>query len=186
MTRGSAPLLPVATPSAIIGENSEVYARIERGENGKGSVTIGRDCVIHGTLVAETDNASIRIADNVFINIGTFIDCVQSITIDDDVMIAYDCVVADSDNHSLRYSVRKDDLRKLRQRRYDWGTAKTTPIHICKGAWIGASSIVLKGVRVGVGSVVGAGSVVTKDVPDWTVVGGNPARVLRRIPEHER
>jgi acetyltransferase-like isoleucine patch superfamily enzyme len=186
MTQRTSPPPQLTTPPAIIGENSEMYARIERRENGKGTVIIGRDCVIYGLLAVETDNSVIRIADNVFINTGTFLDCVQSITIEDDVMIAYNCVVADSDNHSMRYSVRKDDLRRLRQRRYDWRTAKTIPIHICKGAWIGACSIILKGVRVGVGAVVGAGSVVTKDVPDWTIVAGNPARILRQIPEHER
>lgn len=55
-----------------------------------------------------------------------------------------------------------------------------TPLHIAGDVWIGARAIVLPGCRrIGHGSVIGAGSVVTKDVPDWAVVGGNPARVIR-------
>jgi acetyltransferase-like isoleucine patch superfamily enzyme len=185
MKRVSPEADPVAQP-AIIGENSAVYARIERRENGKGTIIVGRDCLIHGLLATERDSSIIRIANNVFINIATILDCVNSITIEDDVLIGYYCAVADSDNHSTSYSVRKDDLRKLRQGRYEWDTAKTAPVLICKGAWIGSYAIILKGVRVGVGSVVGAGSVVTKDVPDWTIVAGNPARIVREIPENER
>jgi acetyltransferase-like isoleucine patch superfamily enzyme len=52
--------------------------------------------------------------------------------------------------------------------------------------WIGANVIILKGVTIGEGAIVGAGSVVTKDVPPYTIVAGNPARIIREIPENER
>lgn len=60
------------------------------------------------------------------------------------------------------------------------------PVKISDKVWIGFNSIILKGVTIGEGAVVGAGSVVTKDVPAWTVVAGNPARIIREIPENER
>ena len=60
------------------------------------------------------------------------------------------------------------------------GGEQQTPLHIAGDVWIGARVIVLPGCkRIGHGAVIGAGSVVTKDVPDWAVVGGNPARVLK-------
>lgn len=60
------------------------------------------------------------------------------------------------------------------------GNKEQTPLHIAGDVWIGARVIVLPGCkRIGHGAVIGAGSVVTKDVPDWAVVGGNPARVIR-------
>ena len=60
------------------------------------------------------------------------------------------------------------------------GSLDVTPLHIAGDVWIGARVIVLPGCRrIGHGSVIGAGSVVTRDVPDWAVVGGNPARVLK-------
>ena len=60
------------------------------------------------------------------------------------------------------------------------GTQEPTPLHIAGDVWIGARAIVLPGCRrIGHGAIIGAGSVVTKDVPDWAVVGGNPASVIR-------
>ena len=60
------------------------------------------------------------------------------------------------------------------------GSKEPTPLHIAGDVWIGARAIILPGCkRIGHGSVIGAGAVVTKDVPDWAVVGGNPARIIR-------
>lgn len=67
------------------------------------------------------------------------------------------------------------------------GSDTSTPLHIAGDVWIGARAIVLPGCsRIGHGSIIGAGAVVTKDVPDWAVVGGNPARVIKyRKSSHE-
>lgn len=60
------------------------------------------------------------------------------------------------------------------------GSKVSTPLHIAGDVWIGARVIVLPGCRrIGHGAIIGAGSVVTKDVPDWAVVGGNPARIIK-------
>jgi acetyltransferase-like isoleucine patch superfamily enzyme len=61
---------------------------------------------------------------------------------------------------------------------------KSLPIHIKKGAWIGAGSIILHGVTIGEYSVVAAGAVVTKNVPPYTVVAGVPARVVKKLEEY--
>ncbi|MGN6285701.1 MAG: acyltransferase [Afipia sp.] len=60
------------------------------------------------------------------------------------------------------------------------------PVRICRGAWIGARSIILKGVTIGEGAIIGAGSVVAADVPPFTIAGGNPARVIRALSADER
>ena len=60
------------------------------------------------------------------------------------------------------------------------GDKEPTPLHIAGDVWIGARVIVLPGCRrIGHGAIIGAGSVVTKDVPDWAVVGGNPATIIK-------
>jgi acetyltransferase-like isoleucine patch superfamily enzyme len=163
------------------GENTTISGRVDmRSLNSR--IEIGADCLIAGNLVTETDGSSIIIGNNVFVGGDTLFDCVVSIRIEDDVLISYQCIFADSDNHSLDYEIRKKDLADWRNGgKHDWSTTKSEPIKISKGAWIGARSIILKGVTVGEGAVVGAGSVVVKDVPDWTVVAGNPARVIKEI-----
>jgi acetyltransferase-like isoleucine patch superfamily enzyme len=94
--------------------------------------------------------------------------------------------LADSDNHSISYSIRKKDLADWKKKQHDWSTTRSASIRVSKGAWIGARAIILKGVTIGEGAVIGAGSVVTKDVPPYTIVAGNPARVIREIPPDER
>ncbi len=60
------------------------------------------------------------------------------------------------------------------------GTLGKSKLHICGDVWIGARAIVLAGChRIGYGAIIGAGSVVTKDVPDYAIVGGNPARIIK-------
>ncbi len=60
------------------------------------------------------------------------------------------------------------------------GSTTSTPLHIAGDVWIGARAIILPGCRrIGHGAIIGAGAVVTKDVPDWAVVGGNPARIIK-------
>ena len=178
----------VAAPKrlAVCGENTEITGTVQIRKEG-GRVRIGRDCLIEGQLVAETAEARIEIADNVYIGGSTIVASAAGISIAADVLISYQCLITDSDNHSLRYSVRKDDLAGWRDGgRHDWTTAITRPVTIGRGAWLGARVIVLKGVNIGEGAVIGAGSVVTRDVPAWSVVGGNPARVIRTLGVDER
>lgn len=59
------------------------------------------------------------------------------------------------------------------------------PIHLCKGSLVGMDSFVMPGVTIGEGAIVGAGSLVTKDVPAWTMATGRPAKVVKEIPKRE-
>ncbi|MGC8751800.1 DapH/DapD/GlmU-related protein, partial [Hydrotalea sp.] len=61
----------------------------------------------------------------------------------------------------------------------NWEKVKSSPIKIADKAWIGFNVIILKGVTIGEGAIVGAGSVVTKDVPPYAVVAGNPAKIIK-------
>lgn len=59
------------------------------------------------------------------------------------------------------------------------------PIHLCKGSLVGMDSFIMPGVTIGEGAIVGAGSLVTKDVPAWTIATGRPAKVVKEIPKRE-
>lgn len=164
-----------------LGSDSVIDGRIEIRKKG-GVVRIGNDCVISGILVTETPVGQINIGNNVLVNGQSLIDCSARIDIEDDVMISFDCLLMDSNHHSPIYSQRKDDLRLWRANgSLDWTRTISKPIVVRKGAWVGARAIILKGVTIGEGAVVGAGAVVTKDVPPYTIVGGNPAHVIRKI-----
>jgi len=171
----------VRVPGCTIDPSSTVTGCLDLRRPGA-AVTIGKHCLIEGHLITESPNSKIVIKDNVFIGGETQLACVAQITVEDDVMISYQCLFMDSDNHSLSYRKRRHDLYHARNGTHDWGLAKCAPIVVCRGAWIGARSIILRGVTIGMGSVVGAGSVVTRDVPAWTVVAGNPARLVKQLP----
>lgn len=94
-----------------------------------------------------------------------------SIVMEDNVMIGVNCVIYDTDFHSVDVQNRLNGNRNV----------KTKPVVIKNGAWIGGHCTILKGVTIGRNSVIGAGSVVTHDVPDSEVWAGNPARFLKRI-----
>jgi acetyltransferase-like isoleucine patch superfamily enzyme len=109
----------------------------------------------------------ITIGDNVLVMNGVRISSAASITIGDGCMLANHCYLTDADWHDIH------DRTSAPGRR--------APIVLERGAWIGDSAIVCKGVRVGENSIVGAGAVVTKDVPSNVVVAGNPARVVKKL-----
>jgi acetyltransferase-like isoleucine patch superfamily enzyme len=174
------------TVGITIGINTEIKGQLDIRKPG-GEINIGNGCLIEGLIATETEYARVNIGNNVFIGGGTIIDSVCSLTIEDDVLISYQCIIQDSDNHSTAYSLRKNDTADWKNNGYhNWEITPKKPVIISKGAWIGARVIILKGILIGQGSVVGAGSVVTKNVPDWTIVGGNPAKVIREIPLSER
>ncbi len=114
----------------------------------------------------------------------------DGITIGNDVIIAWNCTIYDHNSHSVLWEERKDDVTLEWESaksgnsplcNKNWSVVKSAPIHICDKAWLGFGVTVLKGVTIGEGAVVAAGSVVTKDVPSYTVVGGNPAAVIRTL-----
>lgn len=152
---------------------------------GSGKVYIGSNVTINSCLSANPIGGegqtilyamppgSIEIGNNVGIS-NTAIVALDRITIEDDVMIGGNCKIYDHDFHSLDYATRMLP-----------GMVGVTPknVHIKKGAFIGAHSIILKGVTIGQYSIIGAGSVVTKDVPDNEIWAGNPAKFIRKIKQ---
>jgi acetyltransferase-like isoleucine patch superfamily enzyme len=106
----------------------------------------------------------ISIGDRVFVNSGSIIFSVLEVTIGDDVAIANEAYLMDSDSHGV-----------------EGRPVKEAPVRIGSGTWVGARAIILPGVTIGTRCLIAAGSVVSRDVPDDTLVAGNPARVVREL-----
>ncbi len=149
----------------------------------------GEHCVLEGRYVFETSRGHISIGNRAHIGNSMFVS-VNEIRIDDDVTIAWDCLIYDHNSHSVEWEERKNDTEQEYQdiknglnpiTHKNWDVVKSAPIHICSKAWIGTGVKILKGVTVGEGAVVAAGSVVVKDVEPWTMVGGNPAKLIKRL-----
>ena len=170
---------------AEIGRDTKIKKRIERCHP-LASVEIGQDSLVSGVLAVGNENSRPTIGNRVFIGGNSLIDCLHQITIDDDVLISYQDIIIDSDNHSLRASECIGDLKRWRNQEYDWSRVNSAPVVIRSKAWIGARAIITKGVVIGEGGIVASGSVVTKDVPPYTIVAGNPARVIRELGLDER
>ena len=132
-----------------------------------------------------SDEALITIGDNVGIS-AACIRTMKSVTIGNNVNIGADCLIMDTDAHPHDYLQRRRDFEKSMNRKDYITLIPTSPIVIEDDVWIGARSHILKGVHIGARSVIAAGSVVTKDVPEDCVVGGNPAKVIRYLRNKDR
>lgn len=119
------------------------------------------------------EGATLTIGNNVGMS-GTVVMCNRSITIEDDVRFGSGCCIYDTDFHSLSYEKR---IKKIDN------DIKEKPVTIKKGVFVGARTIILKGVVIGEYSVVGAGSVVTRDIPSNEIWAGNPAQFVRKLVE---
>lgn len=138
---------------------------------------------IASQISLERDGACLVIGDRTFIGGRGVLSIAESVQIGDDVMISWGCTIVDHDSHSLVYSERANDPVEWLQGRKDWTHVKRAPVRIGNKAWLGFNCSVLKGVTIGEGAVVAANANVTRDVPPWTLVAGNPARVIKDLPK---
>jgi acetyltransferase-like isoleucine patch superfamily enzyme len=154
-----------------------------RGITGKGfsTLTIGSGSIVEGNIICDKPGASVSIGNNTFIGSSTII-CAEGIEIGDDVLISWGCFIVDHNSHALLWNDRRNDVKNWYVGEKTWDNVVSKKVKIGDRSWIGFNALVLKGVCIGEGAVVGAGSVVTKDVPPYAVVGGNPARVIKVLP----
>lgn len=117
----------------------------------------------------------ITIGNNVGMSSSAIV-CFEKITIGDNVKIGGSTVIYDSDFHSLDYSERIQ-IPEIKS------NVRTNPVFIDDNVFIGAHSIILKGVRIGKNSIIGSGSVVSCSIPDNEIWAGNPAKYIRKCNE---
>lgn len=153
----------------------------------EGRVDIGDDVYINssakanpigcgdGMYIQMVDNGHLMIGNNCGISNAAF-TCANSIVLEDNVLLGSGCKIYDTDFHALEYTERVKG-------NYKGAPINTAPVKIDEGVFIGAGSFVLKGVHIGKHSIIGAGSVVTKDIPKNEIWAGNPAKFIRKIED---
>lgn len=134
---------------------------------------IGEGCYIEPPFHSNFGGRHVHFGKNVYANFN--LTCVDDthIFVGDYTMIGPNVTLATA-GHPI--------LPELREKAYQYNM----PIHIGRNCWLGAGVVVLPGVTIGDNTVVGAGSIVTKDLPSGVVAVGNPCRILREIGEHDR
>ena len=135
---------------------------------------------MHAQILFDRENASLEIGSRTFIGAGRIV-VGQSVSIGSDVLISWGFTIVDHDSHSQDFEIRKNDVAEWYYGRKSWDGIASAPVRIENSAWIGFDAVILKGVTVGEGAIVAARAVVTSDVPPWTVVAGNPARVIKSL-----
>lgn len=163
--------------------------RFDNGMAKRKYVEVGKRCLLNCNFIFESEAGMITIGDNVHIG-GAKLISREAITIGNDITMAWGITIYDHDSHSIYWEYRKNDnincfsdFKKYRNNviNKDWSNVISKPVVIEDKVWIGFDVTILKGVRIGEGAVIGAKSVVTKDVPPWTVAAGNPAVPIKTI-----
>ena len=146
------------------------WASLNGNLTGGAEMTIDANCSLGHMQVHVVRNASLVLGSNCAFNgrINLFLHEPSRLTIGKGCLFGGDVLLTTSDMHSI---IDADSGARI-----NWAL----DIDIASNVWVGAHATILKGVKVGMGSVVGAYSVVTEDVPEYCVVAGNPARILRR------
>lgn len=143
--------------------------------------------------IAETVKALLGTSDGAFINPPFYCDYGSHIHVGRNFFANYNCTIIDvapvtiGDNCQMApnvaiYTAGHPVHPAVRNTAYEYGIEVT----IGNNVWIGGNTVILPGVHIGDNTVIGAGSVVTRDIPSWCVAAGNPCRVIRSITEEDR
>jgi len=162
----------------FIGQDCKIHWWGLRGKVGR--IEVGDNCIIGARIAFDSSSGVVKIGNRCYLGASTVI-CHTNVTIGDDVIMSWGIVIVDHDSHTLDWEGRQSDVSDWARGKKDWTRIPIRPVIIRDKVWIGFGASILKGVTLGEGSVIAAASVVTRDVAPYTLVAGNPARVVREL-----
>jgi acetyltransferase-like isoleucine patch superfamily enzyme len=162
-----------------VGRGSTIEWRRIRRVRGN-VLSVGEDSIVHAHISFEETGGKIEIGNRTFIGRSHLI-CYRSLVIGNDVIMSWGITIVDHDSHSIDWMDRRNDVSEWGAGRKNWERIAHAPVQVSDRAWIGFNVSVLKGVTIGEGAIIGACSVVTRDVPPYTLAVGSPARVVRPV-----
>jgi acetyltransferase-like isoleucine patch superfamily enzyme len=149
-------------------------------------IVIGSGSVLRGQLLVFPHGGRISIGEDCYLGDGSRIWSAESVTIGDRVYISHNVNIHDTNSHSVQPKLRHQHFLEI----ISTGHPVENNVDIVSQAllieddvWIGFNSTILKGVKIGKGVIVAAGSVVTKSIPEYSIVAGNPAKIIRKLEE---
>jgi acetyltransferase-like isoleucine patch superfamily enzyme len=162
-------------------------ARIRNIGGQSDMIRIGSHTLIAGELLVFPQGGGIDMGEWCYLGENSRVWSAASIRIGDRVLISHDVNIIDSLTHPIKSQERHKQFRSIATTGHPVRVdLDERPIIIGDDVWIAAGAIVLRGVTIGRGAIVGAGAVVISDVPAYSVVGGNPARIIRELSDDER
>ncbi len=159
-------------------------ARIENLANKPDLICIGKNSVLRGELLIFAHAGEIHLGEDCYLGENSRIWSSELVKIGNRVYISHNVNIHDTNSHSLNPQIRHEHFVKIISTghpKINDVDIKSQPVYIEDDVWIGFNSTIFKGVKIGKGAVIGACSVVTKDVPEFVVVVGNPAKVIKKI-----
>lgn len=168
------------SPRAIVTDLTNVQS-VARPEH----LRVAEFSHIDGEILLLTPTSRCEIGHHCFLGAQSRLWVAGTMTIGNFVLIAPRVDIFDNDSHSIDFAARRQDAQSMfeENRPMDYSVVAQADVVIEDDVWIGAKSTIMKGVHIGRGAVIAAASVVTKDVPPFTLVAGNPARVIRTLTE---
>ena len=170
--------------NAVVGKDTFISAQIDvcNVSNDRNKIRIGENSRIMGDLLTVHQDGEIIIGDNCFLGPQSRIWATKKIQIGNRVLISHNVNVHDNNSHPIDWQLRhKEFVRFLKTGKHEGVDLESQDIIIEDDVWIGFNSVILKGVRIGRGAIIGAGSLVVKDVEPWTVNVGNPLRCVKKL-----
>lgn len=169
-----------AGPGMSIGDGLQLYGpdhiRAGRQVSIANQVTLRAMTTYPWSTLPQTFSPEIILGDRCFINNFTHLSCVNRVVIGADTLIAESCFIADN-NHGYA-----DPDKRIREQ----PLTVCGEVHIGPDSWIGAHCCIVGNIRIGRHCVVGAHSVVTSDLPDYSVAAGAPARILKQYDPEQK
>lgn len=174
------------------GKNFRVFNHLYLKIHVGALVQIGNNCTIMSgaglnplsrnikTCIYVGKKATLKLCNDVGISSST-LWVKESVSIGNSVAIGADCIIMDTDAHNLDWKIRCSEETNEYGESVDMVTAASAPIVIEDNVLVGARCIILKGVTIGARSIIGSGSIVTKDIPSDCIAAGNPCKVIKSI-----
>jgi len=167
------------TSNIEIGASSRIKRwRVSLDEAAK--LMVGENSIVDARIISDRPGVQFMVGNRTSLGNSLLVGA-SRIEIGDDVLMSWGVTVVDHDSHSLDWAHRHQDVMDWRRGVKNWDHVTIAPVKICDKVWIGFGAIILKGVTINEGAVIAAGTVVTKNIPPWTLVAGNPAKVVRSL-----